>query len=100
MNRSLLAAGLLMLAMTTAQSHYIRPDLEKIPVDRLVANLKAKSDMEPKNAQARFNLARAHGMAYARKSAELEIFRGKADNGPWFGGSTGGLRGMKGSTYV
>lgn len=85
MKRSLLAAGLLMLAMTTAQSRYIRPDLEKIPVDRLVANLKAKSDMEPKNAQARFNLARAHGMAYARKSAEMEIFRGKADNGPWFG---------------
>ena len=22
-----------------------------------------------------------------------------SDNGPWFGGSTGGLRGMKGSSY-
>jgi uncharacterized sulfatase len=34
-----------------------------------------------------------HGLA----ERTLVIFT--SDNGPWFGGSTGGLRGMKGSTY-
>lgn len=73
------------LLLSRAEGEFIRPDIEKVPVERLLANLGAKVEKEPGNAQARFNLARAHGMAYAKKSPEMEILRGKADNGPWFG---------------
>ena len=73
------------LLLSRAEGIFIRPDIEKVPVERLLANLEAKAEKEPGNAQARFNLARAHGMAFAKKTPDLEILRGKVDNGPWFG---------------
>lgn len=76
---------IVLLLLSRAEGIFIRPDIEKVPVERLLANLGAKAEKEPGNAQARFNLARAHGMAFARKSPELEILRGKSDNGAWFG---------------
>lgn len=64
---------------------YIRPDLEKIPVERLVKNLEEQAKKDPKNAMVRFNLARVHGMAYARKTNEVEVWKDKLERGAWFG---------------
>jgi hypothetical protein len=84
------AAGLLTLALVVgvlpdARAMFIRPDLEKIPVDRLVKNLEDLADKDTKNPQVRLNLARAHAMAYASKADEVEVWKGKTDRGPWFG---------------
>ena len=50
---------------------YMRVDAQKVPVDRLVANLERKSAEEPANPQHQINLARLHGMAYALKTEEV-----------------------------
>jgi hypothetical protein len=70
----------------TAEALYIRPDLEKIPVEQLVTNLEALVDKSPRDAKLRLNLARAHAMAYALKTDTAEINkRGGAAAGAWFG---------------
>src|SRR5207302_692914 len=74
------------LSATTAQALFIRPDLEKIPVDQLVKNLEMLADKNPKDAKYRLNLARAHAMAYALKTDTTEYNkRGGMANGAWFG---------------
>src|SRR5262245_17633311 len=66
-------------------ARYIRPDLEKVPVERLVANLEAAVAKEPKNVQLRLNLARVHAMAFAQKTDTIEIRKGREADGAWFG---------------
>ena len=70
---------------SSAQARYIRPDLEKTPVDRLVKNLEAQVAAKPKDVGLRFNLARVHGMAYASKTDQTQIWRGGEARGAWFG---------------
>lgn len=82
--RATVFMGLVFL-LSKANAEYARPDIELVPVERIVANLEATALKEPGNAQARFNLARAHGMAFARKSSELAVRKGDAGLGPWFG---------------
>src|SRR6266550_463398 len=84
------AAGLLTLTVAVAllpdaRAMYIRPDLEKIPIDRLVKNLEDLAEKDAKNPQLRLNLARAHAIAYASKADEAEVWKGKLERGPWFG---------------
>ena len=67
-----------------AQAIYLQPDLEIVPVARLVENLEEQADDDPENTYARFNLARLHGMAYALKTDEVEAQRGD-DTGVWYG---------------
>jgi hypothetical protein len=69
----------------TASGRYIRPELEKVPVERLVTNLEEAVKKDPKDVQALVNLARVHGMAYSLKSDTAEIRKGKEELGPWFG---------------
>ena len=45
-------------SVSEANAKYRRPDLEKIPVERLVDNLARVADKDPKDAAVRFNLAR------------------------------------------
>ena len=71
--------------VSSAQARYIRPDLEKTPVDRLVKNLEAQVAAKPKDVRLRFNLARVHGMAYASKTDQTQIWRGGEARGAWFG---------------
>jgi tetratricopeptide (TPR) repeat protein len=88
MNRSLLMAALAagLLAAPAAQALYAPPDLEKIPVERLVENLEKVAKDQPKNVEVRFNLARAHGMAYAQKTETIEVNKRIKDMlAPWFG---------------
>ena len=81
-------AGLLLWAVSPAFADYALPDLEKVPVDRLVANLTKLTEDEPEKAGHQLNLARAHAMAYSLKAIELEVAEGS--NGvPWFGEEPG-----------
>src|SRR5205814_1089393 len=63
----------------------MRPDLEKIPVERLVKNLEDIAEKEPKNVQVRYNLARVHAMAYSLKAEACDINKKQPNNGAWFG---------------
>lgn len=69
----------------SAQAIFLRPDLEKIPVDRLIENLQEASKKEPKNVMLQINLARVYAMAYARKVDMVDVQKGKEKVGAWFG---------------
>ncbi len=64
---------------------FIRPDLVNIPVPRLINNLEQLVQQKPKDASLRFNLARAHAMAFALKTDTATVWKGKEDRGVWFG---------------
>ena len=66
-----------------APAMYMRPDLEKVPVARLIENLEKEVKDNPKKAEPLLNLARAHAMAYAKKADELEV--NKRGGKLWFG---------------
>jgi tetratricopeptide (TPR) repeat protein len=70
--RTTLAAGF-SVALLGAQVTAIMmmPDVRKVPVDRLLANLERAAKENPANVQAQMNLARLHAMAYALKSDTL-----------------------------
>jgi tetratricopeptide (TPR) repeat protein len=70
---------------STASALYIRPEIEKVPVARLVENLEAHLQKNPKDAQARFNLARLHAMAYSLKVDAADALKKEPLRGAWFG---------------
>ncbi len=73
------------VATSAAPALYIRPEIEKVPVARLVDNLEMQLKKDPKDTQARFNLARLHAMAYALKTDTCEVRKGQEKDGAWFG---------------
>ncbi len=83
----ILVLSLTILALTdaSAEARFMRPDLEKVPIERLVKNLDELAQKEPKNIQVRYNLARVHAMAYALKADTCEINKKQANGGAWFG---------------
>jgi tetratricopeptide (TPR) repeat protein len=81
----LLAACAVLLPARALYARYIRPVLEVVPIQKLVTNLERLVEKDPKDAQARLNLARVHAMAYASKTEQAEVFKGKEQNGAWFG---------------
>ena len=86
----LLGVGLLAVVawvfpITSARGLYVRPELTKIPVDRLVDNLQQIAKNKPKDFTAHLNVARAHAMAYALKTDTAQILQGKIEKGAWFG---------------
>jgi tetratricopeptide (TPR) repeat protein len=82
----ILASGLaLSLCVTQGQCIFIKPTLDDIPIAKLVDNLEKAIARTPQDAKLRFNLARAHAMAYAEKVESCKVFVGKEMNGPWFG---------------
>ncbi len=81
----LAAAALFGLLAPNARAKFIRPDLEKVPVERIVKNLEELAAKDPKDALVRYNLARVHGMAYALKADTAEVWKGREKNGAWFG---------------
>jgi tetratricopeptide (TPR) repeat protein len=82
---ALAAAALLGLLAPNARAMFIRPDLEKVPVERIVKNLQEFAAKDPKDARVRYNLARVHGMAYALKADMADVWKGREKNGAWFG---------------
>jgi hypothetical protein len=73
------------------QAIYMRPDLENVPVARLVSNLERELAADPKSADIHLRLARLYAMAYAANAEELPATvvagRGSQDTKPqvWFG---------------
>ena len=74
-----------------AQGKYMRPEIEEVPIDRLIANLSRDAGADPANAKIQHQLARSHAMAYARKLGEgekvqaWEGWKGRDPAAPWFG---------------
>ncbi len=77
--------GLWLLLAPGSAAHFRDIDVQNVPVERLVANLEEVVKKDPKNADAVINLARVHGMAYARKTETAEVFKDRNRSGPWFG---------------
>lgn len=63
---------------------FLMPEIEKVPVERLLKNLGEKVKKEPKDAQAVLNLARVHAMAYSLRSDDIPVNK-KTPDAPWFG---------------
>ena len=63
---------------------FMRADLEKVPVERLINNLEKAAADEPKKVETAFNLARTHAMAYSKKTDELEVNK-RTPGVPWMG---------------
>lgn|GEM_PF-361749 len=70
-----LVAGTLLSVNTVADAMWRMP--ERIPVDRLVTNLTARTKEIPQDAAAWYSLGRAHSYAYTLKTAELGVFNGE-----------------------
>ena len=64
---------------------YSPPDLIKVPLTKLLVNLKQQVDADPDNADLKHHLARAHAMAYAKKLAENALVETDKKNQLWFG---------------
>jgi hypothetical protein len=80
------------VAVTTAalDAIYMRPDIENVPVARLVTNLERDLAANPKDAEIHLRLARLYAMAYAGNTDELPttVLAGKdkpAKQEVWFG---------------
>jgi tetratricopeptide (TPR) repeat protein len=80
-----LASLFLALPPGITQGMYAMQDLVNVPVERLIRNLEAIAEKDPKNAQVRFNLARVHAMAYALKTDTARVVKNKENQGAWFG---------------
>lgn len=63
---------------------YMMPDLINVPVERLIKNLEALAEADPKSVETRFNLARAHAMAYALRTESAQVLKGSEDEEVWF----------------
>ncbi|MCI0461611.1 MAG: hypothetical protein L0Z62_32070 [Gemmataceae bacterium] len=81
----LAACAATLLVAPAADALYVRPVLDTIPVARLVENLERLAQKNPKDAQVRLNLARAHAMAYALKTDQAQVLKAKEERGAWFG---------------
>ena len=67
-------------------AEYMQPDLEKIPLKRLIENLEAKVKDAPKDPEPLRHLARAYGMAYAAGlNDDSVVERWKGRDEVWFG---------------
>ena len=73
------------LTFQSVSAKYVMPDLINVPVDRLIRNLEALAKTDPNNVEVRFNLARAHAMAYALRTESAQVWKGRDNEGVWFG---------------
>ena len=101
-NRSCLIAVMAVVALSQLrlEAIYVRPDLEVVPVDRLIQNLERMVAREPDNATLRLNLARAHAMAFATNSQPVQVQQGAEQNGVFFGFSPQAVPFQAGGTEV
>ena len=77
--------SLIAFLQPSASAIFLKPDLEKIPVDKLVKNLQEAARKDTKNVNVRYNLARAHAMAYALKVDSVEVSKKRPSDGAWLG---------------
>ena len=80
-----LTVGILSMHSPIVMAKFAAPQLEVIPVQRLIDNLTAQVKAKPQDAGLRRNLARAHAMAWSNKGADVQVNgRGQVDR-LWFG---------------
>lgn len=86
---SCIACLMLLLSFDSAQARFLKPDLVKVPIEKLIKNLESAVKKETKGFNARYNLARCHAMAYALKVDTVEVRKpsekGPTEPGPYFG---------------
>lgn len=70
------------VASVSASAIFVQPDIEDVPVDRIIANLSAALAANPKDAALHARLARVHAIAYARQTSQFPAKRGTGE--PWF----------------
>jgi tetratricopeptide repeat protein len=67
-----LAAVLMaVLLSATLAAEPVMPDVENVPVERVIANLERQVAERPADPELRVNLARVHAMAYAEKRTRI-----------------------------
>jgi tetratricopeptide (TPR) repeat protein len=81
---TLLLTLALALPLQPVNARYMTPDLVNVPVERLIKNLDALAKNDPRNVEVRFNLARAHAMAYALRTESAQVWKGRENEGVWF----------------
>src|SRR5688572_17157597 len=87
MRKVTLIACLLCLAAGSLIAIHVMPDVETVPIDRVVKNLERMISEDPTNIEVRVNLARLHSIAYASKVAEVRTFRKSFGTSPqWAAG--------------
>ncbi len=79
-----MAAAGLFWAASPLLGLYGRPEIQTVPVARLVANLQRELAATPRDPDIHIRLARLYGMAYFLNADELPVLRGKPDQ-VWFG---------------
>lgn len=71
-----------------ARGDYQQPDVQKVPISRLVTNLEGQLEGKPSQVEPQYALARVYSMAYALK---LDQFDANTNGAPFFGvGSSAG----------
>ncbi len=77
------------LSCAVTSASYLRPDLENIPVERLIENIEQKVKDDPENVYLLINLGRVYAMSYANKNHEFQIRKNRdqslIDDQAWFG---------------
>jgi hypothetical protein len=84
----IVAGSMLVLLSATLAAVPAPVDVENVPVERVVANLKRQVSERPTDAGLRVNLARVHAMAYAEKRTTIPsatLMGGKTTIVPWVG---------------
>ena len=63
------------------------PQIEQVPVSRLIDNLEGRLKTKPDDFEATHNLARLHGMAYALKTDTAPADKAHPERGPYWRGN-------------
>jgi hypothetical protein len=85
LRRATLVAVFVAASLAPASAVFPRPTLERVPVDRLIANLERSTAANPKDVERWINLARARAMAFSSKSSTIPVLAGRELDGPFFG---------------
>ena len=79
------------VVLPVVNAKYLEPDLIEVPIERVIKNLESLLKTNPRNVIAKFNLARAHAMAYALKTETAQVWKGREREGVWFGYNPRGI---------
>jgi len=85
------------LAAERLQAMFVQPELDIVPIDRVIRNLEQRAAADPSDVQTRLNLARVHAMAWASKSEQTPVLKkpfGKTPAGESYFGNAPGFQGV------
>ena len=80
-------AALAMVALSASvRAMFVMPQLEEVPIDRIVANLTQHAKDNPRDVETWLNLGRVHAMAYAYKKGTVGVVIAGRGTGPFTSG--------------